>query len=283
MSKTDKIFVPPIKIQGIKTKIIPLIKSNVTISDDVVWIEPFMGSGAVGFNLKPNHAIFSDINPHLINFYNSLKFGKISHNMIKDFLSEEGAVLSEQGENHYYVVRDRFNNLHNPLDFLFLNRACFNGMIRFNRKGNFNVPYCHKPQRFSKAYITKIVNQVRYVEDCLARYDWQFVCQDFQNAIFHSYSFDKVFIYCDPPYVGRHTDYYDTWNEDKEKNLSILLQKINKPFMVSTWDKNKFRINHCIEKFWGFCNKLTQEHFYHIGGKEVNRHSITEAILMNFK
>lgn len=50
----DKVFVPPIKIQGIKTKIVPLIKQVAEFADSDVWFEPFMGSGVVGFNVAPN-------------------------------------------------------------------------------------------------------------------------------------------------------------------------------------------------------------------------------------
>ena len=50
----DKVYVPPIKIQGIKTKIVPLISENVWSDEDTTWIEPFMGSGVVGFNLAPD-------------------------------------------------------------------------------------------------------------------------------------------------------------------------------------------------------------------------------------
>lgn len=278
----DKIFVPPIKIQGIKTKLVPLIKENISFNENTIWIEPFMGSGVVGFNVRAQRAIFSDINPHIINFYNSLKSKKISSDAVKNFLADEGRVLSERGENYYYEVRERFNKLHNPLDFLFLNRACFNGMIRFNRKGKFNVPYCRKSQRFSKAYITKIVNQVKYVESCLSNCDWKFFCQDFQKIIQQSKNYDEVLIYCDPPYIGRHVDYYDTWDEESEKILCKVLRESEKPFILSTWDKNKFRANNYIEKIWGFCDKITQEHFYYVGAKEINRHSVTEALLINF-
>ena len=62
----DKIYVPPIKIQGIKTKLIPVIKQNISLGKNTLWIEPFMGSGAVGFNVRPERALFADINPHII-------------------------------------------------------------------------------------------------------------------------------------------------------------------------------------------------------------------------
>ena len=62
----SKVFVPPLKIQGIKTKLVPLIKSTVMLHKDSLWIEPFMGSGVVGFNIAPSRAIFSDTNPHIM-------------------------------------------------------------------------------------------------------------------------------------------------------------------------------------------------------------------------
>ena len=153
----EKIFVPPLKIQGIKTKIVPLIKKYIAINDETLWIEPFMGSGVVGFNVKPRRAIFADINPFIIDFYSKIQSKEINSRIIFHFLNEHGKILAEKGEEYYYSVRERFNLEHNPLDFLFLNRSCFNGMVRFNKSYEFNVPYGHKPERFSKAYVTKII------------------------------------------------------------------------------------------------------------------------------
>jgi len=278
----EKIFVPPIKIQGIKTKLVPLIKKNICVDKNTIWIEPFMGSGVVGFNVRPSKAIFSDINPHLINFYNALKTKKISSKIVRNFLTENGKILSERGNEYYLEVRERFNNFHEPLDFLFLNRSGFNGMIRFNRSGKLNVPFCHKPDRFSKSYITKIVNQVRYIENCLEIFDWQFICQDFCEIINFAKKFQNVFIYCDPPYIDRNVDYYDSWTEFDEKKLLDALKKSEKNFMLSTWFENNFRKNVYVETLWNFCNKIFQEHFYHVGAKESNRHSMTETLLTNY-
>ena len=151
----DTIYVPPIKIQGIKTKLVPLIKQSVIVNQNSIWIEPFMGSGVVGFNVEPNHAIFADTNPHIIEFYNQIKSGVITPISVREFLEHEGRLLEQGDDEYYYAVRARFNKDHNPLDFLFLNRSCFNGMIRFNKSYEFNVPYGHKPHRFSKAYINR--------------------------------------------------------------------------------------------------------------------------------
>ncbi len=69
----EKVIVPPIKIQGIKTKLIPLIKATLPSANYQEWIEPFMGSGVVGFNLAPKKATFADTNPHLIAFYQQIQ------------------------------------------------------------------------------------------------------------------------------------------------------------------------------------------------------------------
>jgi len=128
-----KIIVPPIKTQGIKTKLVPWIQEHTPKEEMGKWIEPFMGSGVVGFNIRPKKAFFSDNNPHIIRFYQDINAGKITGGLVKEFLEREGAILRERGKEFYYEVRERFNEEHEPLDFLFLNRACFNGMIRFNR------------------------------------------------------------------------------------------------------------------------------------------------------
>ena len=93
---------------------------------------------------------FADTNPHIIEFYNQIKKGTITPYIVRAFLEREGKLLEQGDDKYYYTVRTRFNQEHDPLDFLFLNRACFNGMIRFNKSYDFNVPYGHKPQRFAK-------------------------------------------------------------------------------------------------------------------------------------
>ena len=276
----DKIFIPPIKIQGIKTKLVPLIKENIVINKDTVWIEPFMGSGVVGFNVEPHNAIFADINPHIIKFYNDIKSNIITPYIVRNFLEHEGKLLEQGDDEYYYFVRNRFNSEHNSLDFLFLNRCCFNGMIRFNKNYDFNVPYGHKPQRFSKAYITKIVNQVSHVSYLFKNYSWKFLCQSFEDTI--SMADENCFIYCDPPYIGRHVDYYDRWDEQSEIILHKTLIQSNSKFMLSTWDHNDFRINKYISSVWCDCQKITKEHFYHLGAKEKNRNPVIEALLTNY-
>lgn len=276
----DRVFVPPIKIQGIKTKLVPVIKQNVIMDTESVWVEPFMGSGVVGFNVEPKRAIFADTNPHIINFYNQIKSGSITPNIVRSFLEHEGRLLAQDDSEYYYLVRDRFNREHNSLDFLFLNRTCFNGMIRFNKNYDFNVPYGHKPQRFAKAYVTKIVNQVAHVSQLLRSHSWEFLCQSFEATI--AMATRNGFIYCDPPYIGRHVDYYDSWDEASEIALHRALAESGAKFMLSTWDHNDYRVNEYIQTVWNDCHKITQEHFYHVGAKEANRNPVIEALLTNY-
>ena len=119
----EKVYIPPIKIQGIKTKLIPLIKESVLLEKDTVWVEPFMGSGVVGFNIQPHKAIFADTNPHIINFYNGIKEKSIDSYIVRNFLEIEGKKLEKKDDEYYYEVRERFNKHHSSLDFLFLNRS----------------------------------------------------------------------------------------------------------------------------------------------------------------
>ncbi|MCC8078391.1 MAG: Dam family site-specific DNA-(adenine-N6)-methyltransferase [Oscillospiraceae bacterium] len=277
----DKVFVPPIKIQGIKTKLVPFIHQNIVMDNNSVWIEPFMGSGVVGFNIEPHKAVFADTNPYIIEFYNQIKSGDITPQVVREFLEKEGKLLEHGDDEYYYTVRKRFNTEHRPLDFLFLNRACFNGMIRFNKDFEFNVPYGHKPHRFAKAYVTKIVNQVAHVSSLLKTHSWDFVCQSFEETIRMATKND--FVYCDPPYIGRHVDYYDSWDKSQESLLHEELVGSESNFMVSTWDHNDYRTNEYIFSVWNDCYKTTKEHFYHVGAKEKNRNPVIEALLTNYQ
>ncbi len=207
--------------------------------------------------------MFADTNPHTIAFYKALQDQKITPAIIKDFLQTEGTTLSRVGEAHYYAIRERFNREAAPLDFLFLNRACFNGVMRFNRKGGFNVPCCRKPDRFAQAYITKIVNQATAVYEHIHCSQWEFKVQQFTETIATSTPND--FIYADPPYVGRHLNYFESWDEIKEAKLFQSLSQGKARFILSTWEENTYRRNSFIDGLWGCFPRVSQQHFYHVG------------------
>ncbi len=281
-------IIPPIKSQGIKTKLVPWINDIILRSGvDVLsanWIEPFFGTGVVGFN-SPLRGKFmvGDTNPHIMNFYNGILKGEITPLNMRAYLEHESKMLSSAGEDgyaYYREVKNRFNHSHDSFDFIFLSRAGFNGMMRFNRKGEWNIPFCKKPNRFSPAYITKICNQVEAVQQIIQHKDWMFKNQGFIETIARAQKGDLI--YCDPPYFGRYVDYYNGWTEKDEEALFDALSKTSASFILSTWHHNEFRANEMIKRYWNQFNILTQTHFYHNGGHIENRHSIVEALVFNF-
>ena len=74
----EKIIVPPIKCQGIKTKLIPFIRDNIETSENGIWIEPFLGSGVVAFNVAPKRALLTDKNQYIIALYRSIQDSSIT-------------------------------------------------------------------------------------------------------------------------------------------------------------------------------------------------------------
>lgn len=277
-----KVQVPPIKIQGIKTKLVPFIAASIDWEGSGTYHEPFTGSGVVGFNLAPKRAIYSDTNPHLIGFYRALQEGRITSSMVRSYLEAEAPKLASTPDgvgSYYYEVRERFNANYSPLDFLFLQRSNFNGMIRFNSSGGYNVPFGRKPGRFAPALITKITNQVRWLEVLFrARPDWSFTVQSFEDAYRDVEARD--FVYLDPPYIGRHDGYFDSWSEEKAALLAEITRTNPSGYALSMWHSNRHRRNDHLD-LWRHGVLATTEHYYHIGAKELNRGAVTEALVLS--
>lgn len=276
-------LVPPIKCQGIKTKLVGAIQKIAESRSYSRWVEPFCGSCVVALNVQPKKALLCDTNIHIIRFYQDIQRGQITPALVKAFLTEEGEKLKSQGEPYYYLVRERFNEKPSSLDFLFLNRSCFNGVMRFNRSGKFNVPYCHKPERFAQSYVTKITNQVRQIAQVISVADWSFEVRGFRETLAAVGVGD--FVYVDPPYAGRHVDYFNSWSSDDESALASKLSDVDCEFLLSTWHSNEFRRNEAIQRVWSHArfSMVTREHFYHVGSSEDLRHPMIEALIANFE
>lgn len=277
-----KVIIPPIKSQGIKTKLVPWIKAISPVTDGK-WIEPFLGTGVVALNMGFKKAILNDTNPHIIKLYQDIKDNIITPEIVRSYLVTEGDKLrnaEEEGYEHFRFIKDRFNKEFSSLDFIFLSRAGFNGMMRFNKQGHWNIPFCKKPNRFAQAYITKIVNQIIQAKRQI-KPDWLFYNKVFSNII--PLANDSDIIYCDPPYFGRYVDYYNGWTEENEELLFNQLNETKAKFILSTWHHNDFRENEMIKKYWDKFNIITRDHFYHSGGKIENRNTIVEALVCNFK
>jgi DNA adenine methylase len=154
--------------------------------------------------------------------------------------------------------------------------------MRFNRRGQFNVPYCHKPERFAQSYVTKIVNQIRRISEVISTRDWTFAVMDFRRTL--AGVTPRDFVYADPPYAGRHVDYFNSWSAADETELAELLKQISGKFILSTWHSNQFRKNELLEQNWHDpkFHLLTREHFYHVGSTEDLRHPMIEALVTNY-
>jgi len=154
------------------------------------YIEPFLGSGAVFFHLKPKKAILSDSNYDLIQTYESIK-GE-PEKVWKKLLEHS----RKHNDEYYYKVRASSPKLSatKAAKFIYLNRTCFNGLYRVNLKGEFNVPKGSKKtvifpdDDFSKN--SKLLNRAAL---CV---------NDFETII--NKANDNDFIYVDPPYTVKH-------------------------------------------------------------------------------
>lgn len=179
------------------------------------YIEPFLGSGAVFFVLAPSKAIISDINKELIETYIAMKN---KPNALKQKLLYH---QKKHSKNYYYKIRNTKprTEINRAARFIYLNRTCFNGLYRVNRKGEFNVPIGTKKN---------CIYDIEYFEDYSERLtNTDIKCCDFEVAI--TFANKKDLIFADPPYAmdnaGNFIKYNDklfTW-DDQERLLKSLI------------------------------------------------------------
>lgn len=274
MSEFKKV---PLKIQGKKTKLLGIIKENLP-EEFGTFYDVFMGSGVVGMNLKRGRAIFADINPHMIRFYNALKDGGLQPEEVRSYLNGLSEPLKAWGAVKYIEVRDRFNLEKSPLDFFFLNKACFNGVMRFNKKGRFNTPFCAEPDLLTPEFIER---QIATLEATRAELgNCEFYHRDFEHTILMAKEGDLL--YLDPPYLGLERGYFNGWTEENEERLFNALTQTPAKFMLSNWLHNGVIRNPAIDKYWAKFRMVTTSHRYAVGPKGENRRKVTEALFMNY-
>jgi DNA adenine methylase len=88
------------------------------------------------------------------------------------------------------------------------------------------------------------------------------------------------FVYADPPYVARHADYYNIWDETSAIEMATIFKSLPCGFALSMWLENKYRQNAYVTEYWAEVEKRTQTHFYHVGSSEDLRHAMTEVLLI---
>ena len=120
------------------------------------------------------------------------------------------------------------------------------------------------------------------LDQVLSTVDWTFAVADFRDTLAQAESGD--FVYADPPYAGRHVDYFNSWSDTDEADFATRLSALPCDFLLSTWHSNEFRRNSAIDLVWNRpdFHMLQRAHFYHVGSSEDLRHPMIEALISNF-
>jgi DNA adenine methylase len=209
---------PPLKWAGGKRWLVPHVAPLWQRFRGRRLVEPFCGGLAVALGLMPARAWLSDINPHVVNFYRWLKRG----------LKVELAMRNDTAL--FYRHRERFNRLvadgagdsaEAAALFYYLNRTGYNGLCRFNRKGEFNVPFGR-------------YDRINYVSDFstyrTAFKQWNFSAVDFEALELEP----SDFIYADPPYDVEFTQYSkQSFGWDEQVRLAEFLARHRGPVVLS--------------------------------------------------
>lgn len=275
-------IIPPIKIQGKKTKIVPKIME---IADEILnehpeidtWVEPFLGSGVVAFNCpgRIKKVIVNDINPHIIKFYKGVADGTITPDRIREVFDIHNQNLLKDGYDYYNRIKDRFNRSFDTMDFLFLTRTGFNGVMRFNNSGKWNVPFCKLNNRLSKNVIDDLANSVDELSRLFKSKDFTFCNQSFEEVI--ATAPENSIFYCDPPYYGLQVQYFKGWGKEDEVRLNEMLK--DKMFIYSTWLEDGIRENPMIDEYWGEYEIEGKKHKYNVAEKAEKRNQVTEGLI----
>lgn len=192
----DKTIKPFLKWAGGKTQLIEKLEQFFPKDYDT-YIEAFLGGGALFFHLQPSKAILSDINPELINCYTN----------IRDNVDEVIFHLKslKNNEDFYYEIRgcdiSTLTSEERAVRFIYLNKTCFNGLYRENKKGEFNVPY----GRYTNP---QICDEKRLYLAHEALQNAKLICGNYKTVL-RRYAQHNDFIFLDPPYVpvGKYSDF----------------------------------------------------------------------------
>jgi DNA adenine methylase len=246
-------------------------------SKNSAYFEPFVGGGAVFFDLRPQKAFLSDMNFELVTTYNVIK-----NDVEKLIIS-----LKKHEHNKDYFLEIRAQNpkeistLEVASRFIFLNRTCFNGMYRVNSKGGFNVPF----GKYENPLICDEEN-LRKVSKVLQEVD--ITHQDSKQVLKKAKKGD--FVYFDPPYypvskTASFTSYTadgfldkeqielrDTFLELHERGCFVMLSNSDTPFIKKIYSE--------IEKYGIRINKV--EAGRSINSKGSGRGKITEVLVTNY-
>ena len=243
---------PFVKWVGGKTQLIDqleaLLPADFDQWENVTYIEPFVGGGAMLFYMLQTHsniksAVINDINPDLTTCYKVVKESPTELvQALKEIQKEYYALNSEEARKQFYLLmRDEFNtksldDIRNTTLFFFLNRTCFNGLYRVNKSGLFNVP-------FGKYETPTICDANTIYADSELLQNVEILTGDYQQTLAHAK--DNTLFYFDPPYrplnsTSSFNDYTkEAFNDLAQKRLKEFCDKVEKAghkFMLSNSD-----------------------------------------------
>lgn len=231
----NPLVAPLLKWAGGKRQLLPEIAKHIP-KQFSTYYEPFLGGGAVLFDLQPKKAVVNDVNEELINVYL----------VIRDNVEEliESLKKHKNEKEYFYKIRelDRDKEKYNQLSciekasrIIFLNKTCYNGLFRVNSQGQFNVP-------FGRYKNPDIVNEttLRAVSNYLNKAKITFKCTDFEEAVKGIRK--GAFIYFDPPYdpvsdtssfTGYNIAGFDKEDQKRLKELCDKLDRQGVKFLLS--------------------------------------------------
>lgn len=175
------------------------------------YYEPFIGGGAVLFEMQPMTAVVNDINSALINAYRQVKDSPIELMEVIDSI-DDAHLASGNPRAYYYEARERLNcylsdgvtSIESAAYFIFVNKHCFNGLYRVNAKGLFNVPYNNSRQRsYSRENIIRSSNYLSSVR--ILNGDFEQACQDAAS---------QDFIFFDSPYAPLNPTSFESYTKE---------------------------------------------------------------------
>ncbi len=257
--------------------IIPMIPKNCS-----TYVEPFIGGGAVLFELQPKNAIINDFNSELINVYTVIK--NYPEELIKELQFHKDNNTSE----HFYAVREydrkpeffsQMTAVQKAARVIYLNKTCYNGLYRVNSAGQFNSPY-------GKYKNPNIVNEtvIRAMSKYFNENNIVIKNEDFKEALKGLRR--GAFVYLDPPYMpisssSSFTGYTENgFNEDKQRELKELCDKLDKKgikFLQSNSDCEFIR-----ELYSGYRIKTIKAKRA-INSKGNSRGEINEVLIYNYE
>lgn len=271
---------PFVKWAGGKRQIIDKLKRYVPDEFDTYY-EPFIGGGALLFELSPRRAVINDSNDELMNVYSVL----CDEEKFKKMCSVLNHYEKEHCEEFYYDIRnkDRNKNAYKRLsDYtraartIYLNKACFNGLYRVNSKNEFNVPF-GKKERVNTYDGSNLITVSNY----LTMNDVEILSVDFEESVKNAKKGD--FIYFDPPYDSE-TSTFNSYTEDGfGKDEQIRLAKVFKELdsrgcYVMLSNHNTSLINDLYKNF----NIHVIEAKRNINSNGKKRGKVKEVIITNF-